>query len=178
MCVLQSSVVLDVISCTSAKFPWHSGEKYYLTVRVHASSWPSGPLLAVAWLGTSCSRNMRQYISKRILHGDTSKYSTFHWHFCENLKFITWIVFLTYWEGPKWRRGRFSPSTSVSPAIHSTSILTITRGRYNRPVSGRRAEWTQFGLHAPLCKLKNKLLRRPKTLHGPALNKESFDHVS
>jgi hypothetical protein len=57
----------------------------------------------------------------------------------------------------KWRRGRFSPSTSVSPAIHSTkfSILTtITRGRYNRPVSGRRAEWTQFGLHPPLCKLK------------------------
>jgi hypothetical protein len=56
----------------------------------------------------------------------------------------------------KWRRGRFSPSTSVSPAIHSTkfSILTITRCRYNRPVNGRRAEWTQFGLHPPLCKLK------------------------
>jgi hypothetical protein len=55
-------------------------------------------------------------------------------------------------------RGRFSPSTSVSLAIHSTkfSILTITRGRYNRPVSGRRAEWTQFGLHPPLCKLKKK----------------------
>jgi hypothetical protein len=38
----------------------------------------------------------------------------------------------------KWRRGRFSPSTSVSPAktIHSTnfSIFSITRGRYNRPV--------------------------------------------
>jgi hypothetical protein len=37
-----------------------------------------------------------------------------------------------------WRRGRFSPSTSVSPAktVDSTnfSILTITRGRYNRPV--------------------------------------------
>jgi hypothetical protein len=49
----------------------------------------------------------------------------------------------------KWRRGRFSPSTSVSPAIHSTkfSIFTITRDRYNRPVSGRRAERTQFGLH-------------------------------
>jgi hypothetical protein len=48
--------------------------------------------------------------------------------------------------GPQWRRGRFSPSTLVSPAIHSTkfSILTITRGRYNRPVNGRRAEWTQF----------------------------------
>jgi hypothetical protein len=50
--------------------------------------------------------------------------------------------------------GRFSPSTSVSPAIHSTkfSIFTITRGRYNRPINGRRAEWTQFGLHPPLCK--------------------------
>jgi hypothetical protein len=59
----------------------------------------------------------------------------------------------------KWRGGRFSPSTSVSPAIHSTkfSILTITRGRYNRPVSDRRAEWTQFGLHPPLCKLKKWL---------------------
>jgi hypothetical protein len=37
----------------------------------------------------------------------------------------------------KWHRGRFSPSTSVSPAktVHSTkfSILIITRGRYNRP---------------------------------------------
>jgi hypothetical protein len=38
------------------------------------------------------------------------------------------------------------------------SILTITRGRYNRPVSGRRAEWTQFGLHPPLCKFKKKKL--------------------
>jgi hypothetical protein len=58
----------------------------------------------------------------------------------------------------KWRRGRFSPSTSDSPAIHSTkfSILTITQGRYNRPVSGRRGEWTQFGLHPPQCKLKKK----------------------
>jgi hypothetical protein len=46
--------------------------------------------------------------------------------------------------GGQWRWGRFSPSTSVSPAnFHSTkfSIFTITRGRYNRPVSGRRAEW-------------------------------------
>jgi hypothetical protein len=41
---------------------------------------------------------------------------------------------------------------------HSTkfSILTITRGRYNRPINGRRADWTQFGLHPPLCKLKKK----------------------
>jgi hypothetical protein len=42
--------------------------------------------------------------------------------------------------------------------IQSTkfSILTITRGRYNRPINGRRAEWTQFGFHPPLCKLKKK----------------------
>jgi hypothetical protein len=40
--------------------------------------------------------------------------------------------------------------------LHSAkfSILTITRGRHNRPVNGRRAEWTQFGLHSPLCELK------------------------
>jgi hypothetical protein len=37
---------------------------------------------------------------------------------------------------PKWRWGKFSPSTSVSPAsLHSTkfSITTITRGSDNRP---------------------------------------------
>jgi hypothetical protein len=37
----------------------------------------------------------------------------------------------------KWHRGRFSPSTLVSPVktVNSTNfcILTITRGRYNRP---------------------------------------------
>jgi hypothetical protein len=57
----------------------------------------------------------------------------------------------------KWRWGMFSPSTSVSPAnLHSTkfSIIKITRGRYNTPFSGRRAEWTQYGLHSPLRELK------------------------
>jgi hypothetical protein len=41
------------------------------------------------------------------------------------------------------------------PELHSTkfSILTITRGRHNRPVSGRRAEWTQFGLPAPTMQI-------------------------
>jgi hypothetical protein len=34
------------------------------------------------------------------------------------------------------------------------SILTITRGRYNRTVNGSGAEWTQFGLHPPLCEKK------------------------
>jgi hypothetical protein len=71
----------------------------------------------------------------------------------ERSSLVKWDLWWT-----KWHRGRFSPSTSVSPAIHSTkfSILTITWGRYNRPVSGRHAEWTQFGLHPPLCKLKKK----------------------
>jgi hypothetical protein len=46
----------------------------------------------------------------------------------------------------KWRWDGFSPSTSVSPAnLHSTKFtIIITRGRYNRPISGRRAEWTQL----------------------------------
>jgi hypothetical protein len=66
---------------------------------------------------------------------------------------------LVKWElWTKWRWGRFSPSTSVSPAnLHHTkfSILTITRGRYNGPISGRRAEWTQFRLHPPYANLTN-----------------------
>jgi hypothetical protein len=41
-------------------------------------------------------------------------------------------------DGQKWRWGRFSPRTSVSPVnLHSicfsTIIFTITRGWYNRP---------------------------------------------
>jgi hypothetical protein len=60
----------------------------------------------------------------------------------------------------KWRWGRFSPSASVSPAnLHSTkfSILTLAWGRYNRPISGRRSEWIQFGLHPPLCEFNLKI---------------------
>jgi hypothetical protein len=63
----------------------------------------------------------------------------------------------------KWRWGRFSPSTSVSPAnLHSNkfSIIIITRGRYNRSFSGRHVEWTKFGLHPPLCKLKKIISSR------------------
>jgi hypothetical protein len=68
-----------------------------------------------------------------------------------------WLPTAVWWR--KWVWGRFSPSTSVSPAnLHSTkfSIIIITRGRYNRPFSGRRAEWTQCGLQPPLCELKKK----------------------
>jgi hypothetical protein len=34
------------------------------------------------------------------------------------------------------------------------SILTITQGRYNRPIRGRCTEWTLFGIHLPLSELK------------------------
>jgi hypothetical protein len=43
--------------------------------------------------------------------------------------------------------GRFSQSTSVSPANHSTNfsiIIIITRGWHNTPISGRRVEWVQL----------------------------------
>jgi hypothetical protein len=42
--------------------------------------------------------------------------------------------------------GRFSPSTSVSLANHSTnfSIIIITRGWHNTPITGRSAKWTQL----------------------------------
>jgi hypothetical protein len=54
--------------------------------------------------------------------------------------------------------GQFSRSTSVSSAnLYSAnfSIITITRGRYNRPFSGRRAEWNKCGLYTPLCDKSN-----------------------
>jgi hypothetical protein len=49
-----------------------------------------------------------------------------------------------WWRKRHW--GRFSPSTSVSSANHSTnfSIIIITRDWHNRPISGRSAEWTQL----------------------------------
>jgi hypothetical protein len=49
-----------------------------------------------------------------------------------------------WWTKRHW--GRFPPSTSVSPANHSTniSIIIITRGWHNRPIGGLSAEWTQL----------------------------------
>jgi hypothetical protein len=48
-----------------------------------------------------------------------------------------------WWTKRHW--GRFSQSTSVSPANHSTnfSIIILTRGRHNRPNSSHSAKWTQ-----------------------------------
>jgi hypothetical protein len=43
------------------------------------------------------------------------------------------------------------------------------RGRYNRPVSGRRAEWIQFGLHPPLCELKKKKVLRGQKIFAVLL---------
>jgi hypothetical protein len=52
---------------------------------------------------------------------------------------------ILWWTKRHW--GRFSPSSSVSPAnLHSTnlSIIIITRGWHNKPIGGRSAEWTQL----------------------------------
>jgi hypothetical protein len=46
----------------------------------------------------------------------------------------------------------FSPSTSVSSANHHStnfSIIIITWGWHNRPISARNAEWTKLDSTAP-----------------------------
>jgi hypothetical protein len=60
-----------------------------------------------------------------------------------------------WWTKRHWCR--FSPSTSVSLANHhftNFSIIMITRGWNNRPISGRSAEWTQLDSTPPLYQLK------------------------
>jgi hypothetical protein len=49
------------------------------------------------------------------------------------------------------------PSTSVSPANHSTdfSIIIITRGWHNRPLSGCSVEWTL--IPPPTMQIKKKV---------------------
>jgi hypothetical protein len=61
-----------------------------------------------------------------------------------------------WWTKRQW--DRFSPSTSVSRANHSTnfSIIIITRGWHNRPIGGRSAEWTQLDSPFHYTNLKNK----------------------
>jgi hypothetical protein len=55
----------------------------------------------------------------------------------------------------------FSPSTSVSPANHSTSFssIIITRSWHNRPIGGRSAEWTQLN-STPTILIKKRVLRQ------------------
>jgi hypothetical protein len=59
-----------------------------------------------------------------------------------------------WWTKRHW--GRFSPSTSVSPANHSTklSIIIITRGWLNRPIGGRSAKWTKWDSTPPTIPIK------------------------
>jgi hypothetical protein len=48
--------------------------------------------------------------------------------------------------------GQVSPSTYVSLVnLYATkfSIIIITRGRYNSPISGRRADWAQLNFTPP-----------------------------
>jgi hypothetical protein len=58
-------------------------------------------------------------------------------------------------DGQKWRWGRFSPRTSVSPANNSTnfSIIIITRDCHNRPISDRSVEWAQLD-STPIIQIK------------------------
>jgi hypothetical protein len=44
-------------------------------------------------------------------------------------------------------------------SFHQILHLKITRGRYNRPISGRRAHWTQFGSNLHYANLKKYILR-------------------
>jgi hypothetical protein len=62
-----------------------------------------------------------------------------------------------WWTNRHW--GKFSLSTSVSPASHHStnfSIIIITRGWHNRPISGRSAEWT-LDSTPPIYQLKKIL---------------------
>jgi hypothetical protein len=55
------------------------------------------------------------------------------------------VIWHLWWT--KWNLGRLSPSTSAFPTNHHStkfSVLIINRGRYNRPIGGRRAVWTQL----------------------------------
>jgi hypothetical protein len=71
-----------------------------------------------------------------------------------------------WWTKRHW--GRFSPSTSVSPANHHFTnfsiiiiIIIITRGWHNRPTGGRSAVGTQLDSTPPLYQLKKALARPP-----------------
>jgi hypothetical protein len=62
-----------------------------------------------------------------------------------------------WWTKRHW--GRFSPSTSVSPANHhptNFSIIIITWGWHNRPINDRSVEWTQLDSTPPLYQFKKK----------------------
>jgi hypothetical protein len=67
-----------------------------------------------------------------------------------------WVL---WWTKRHW--GRFSPSTSVSPATYSTdfSIIIITRGWHNRPLSGRNVQWTFIPPPTMQIKKSNDLIR-------------------
>jgi hypothetical protein len=71
-----------------------------------------------------------------------------------------------WWTKRHW--GRFSPSTSVSPANHSTnfSIIIITRVWHNRSISGRSAEWTQLDSTPNYINYSKTCLKRNFVLNG------------
>jgi hypothetical protein len=61
--------------------------------------------------------------------------------------------------------GQIFSENSVSPANHHStkfSILIITRGKYNKPIGGRRTEWTQLDSTPHYSKLKKKYTKKLK----------------
>jgi hypothetical protein len=74
-----------------------------------------------------------------------------------------------WWTKRHW--GRFSPSTSVSLANHSTnfSIIIITRGWHNRPLGGRSAKWTQLDSTPHYTNLKKSMEVAVRKSHSKQL---------
>jgi hypothetical protein len=72
-------------------------------------------------------------------------------------------------DGQKWRWGRFSPRSSVSPAnLHSicffTIIFTITRGWHNRPHKAKKSV-THTPMHSARVSVTSTLFRRYPLRH-------------
>jgi hypothetical protein len=98
----------------------------------------------------------------------TSALNRSEWSVLRSGQFNSWAIVLVgsiwglWWTKQHW--GRFSPSTSVSPASqHSTdvSIIIITRGWHNRPIGDRSAEWTQLDSTPHYSKKKIVLVTLP-----------------
>jgi hypothetical protein len=79
-----------------------------------------------------------------------------------------------WWTKRHW--GRFSPSTSVSPAIHRStnfSIIIIARCCHNRPIGGLSAEWTQLDFPPPPT-IPNKNTGRTACVRFPVVQSFFF----
>jgi hypothetical protein len=68
-----------------------------------------------------------------------------------------------WWTKRHW--GRFSPTTSISPANHHStnfSIIVINKGWHNKPIGSRSVGWTQLDSTPHYTNLKNIRTGRPR----------------